>query len=165
MAHQHRYLIALGSNRRHHLHGEPRKVLRAALRALERADIEVIAASPTYMTDPIGPSSRRYANSAAVISTALAPQKLLRKLKSIEADFGHRIGQRWSSRTLDLDIILWDGGAFHSNNLTIPHPLFRQRDFVLRPANQIARNWVDPLTGLAVRHLFTHFRKKLSKYG
>ena len=140
-------------------------MLRAAITALERADIEVIAASPTYSTDPIGPSSRRYANSAALISTALAPQKLLQKLKSIEADFGHRVGQRWGSRTLDLDIILWDGGAFHDDTLTIPHPLFRTRDFVLRPANQIAHNWVDPLTGLAVRHLFALFGKKRPKYG
>ena len=140
-------------------------MLQAALKALERAGIEVIAASPTYMTDPIGPSSRRYANSAAMISTAVAPQKLLRTLKSIEADFGHRIGQRWSSRTLDLDIILWDSGAFHSNSLTIPHPLFRQRDFVLRPATTIAAHWVDPFTSLTVRHLFAQFRKKLPKQG
>jgi 2-amino-4-hydroxy-6-hydroxymethyldihydropteridine diphosphokinase len=54
---------------------------------------------------------------------------------------------------LDLDVILWSEGAFAAPGLTIPHPLFRQRDFVLRPASAIAGAWRDPLTGLTVRQL------------
>lgn len=165
MAHKHRYLIALGSNRRHHIFGPPRKVLQAALEALEHTAIKVEIVSPTYTTAPVGPSSRSYANAAAIVTTAAAPKKLLRKLKAIEARFGRRRGQRWGSRTLDLDIILWNGGAFHEPALTIPHILFRQRDFVLRPANSIAAHWMDPITGLAVRHLFARLHKKPFKDG
>lgn len=165
MAQRHHYLIALGSNRRHHRFGPPRTVLGAALKMIEQADIRLVAAAPIYTTAPVGPSTRSYANSAALVSTPLPPQKLLRKLKEIEAHFGRRRGQRWSSRTLDLDIILWDGGTFHAKNLTIPHILFRKRDFVLRPANDIAAHWRDPVTGLTVRHLFARLGKKISKDG
>ena len=165
MAQPHRYLIALGSNRRHHRFGSPRKVLQAALEALEHTDIKVKAVSPTYATAPVGPSSRSYANAAAIVTTQYSPKKLLRKLKAIEAQFGRRRGQRWGSRTLDLDIILWDGGAFHDSALIIPHILFRERDFVLRPANSIAAHWIDPITGLAVRHLFARLHKKPFKDG
>lgn len=159
MAQRHHYLIALGSNRRHHRFGPPRTVLGVALKALVQADIKVVATAPIYTTAPVGPSTRSYANSAALVSTLHPPQKLLRQLKATEVLFGRRRGQRWSSRTLDLDIILWDGGAFHAKNLTIPHILFRERDFVLRPANAIAAHWHDPVTGLTVRHLFARLAR------
>ena len=103
---RHRYLIALGSNRRHHRFGRPRDVLAAALEALEREGIKIIAAAPVLLTDPVGPSIRRYANAAAVIETKLRPFELLAALKRIERAFGRRPeGQRWSARVLDLDIV------------------------------------------------------------
>ena len=150
----HRYLIALGSNRRHARFGAPRRVLSAALERLEAEGVRVIAAAPAIATAPIGPSSRRYANSAAVIETALEPEALLALLKRIERAFGRRPGgQRWRARVLDLDLVLWSGGAYASAALTIPHPLFRERDFVLTPADAIAPAWRDPLTGRTVRQL------------
>ena len=111
-------------------------------------------AGPVLLSDPVGPSRRRYANSAAVVETALAPPELLAVLKRVERAFGRRAGgQRWASRVLDLDIILWSGGAFASPDVTVPHRLFRTRDFVLAPAAAIAPSWRDPATGLTVRQL------------
>ena len=77
MAARWRYLIALGSNVRHPRHGPPRAVLAAALTELESRGLAVSAAASTIETDPIGPSIRRYANSAAVIETDLEPPELL----------------------------------------------------------------------------------------
>ena len=129
-------------------------MLAAALTRLEDEGVEVAAAGPVLLTDPVGPSSRRYANSAAVIATALEPPDLLTLLKQIEREFGRRPGgRRWTSRVLDLDIVLWSGGPFAAPGLTIPHPLFRTRDFVLRPALAIAPAWRDPVTGLTLRQL------------
>ena len=54
---------------------------------------------------------------------------------------------------LDLDLVLWSGGCFAAPGLVIPHPLFRNRAFVLAPAVQIAPRWRDPVTGLSVRQL------------
>ena len=63
-----RYLVALGSNVRHARHGPPERVLRAALAASEREGMEVRLVSPIIRTEPIGPSLRRYANGAALVS-------------------------------------------------------------------------------------------------
>lgn len=151
---RHCYLIALGSNRRHHRFGRPREVLAAALARLEREGVKVLDAAPVLLNDPVGPSLRRYTNSVAEIEAALDPPTLLALLKHIERDFGRRPGgRRWTSRVLDLDIILWSGGAYAAPGLTVPHPLFRMRDFVLAPAAHIAANWRDPVTGLTVRQL------------
>ena len=121
---------------------------------LDRKQLELIARGRVVDSAPVGPSLRCYANSAAVIETRLKPKALLKRLKRIERKFGRRAGgQRWTARVLDLDIVLWSGGAFASPALTIPHALFRERDFVLRPAAAIAGAWRDPITGLTVRHL------------
>lgn len=152
-----RYLIALGSNVRHHRHGLPPAVLRAALAALGEAGLKVERASHVIVTAPLGPSLRRYANSAAIVTADLAPDVLLHRLKAIERRFGRRGGRRWSSRVLDLDIVLWSGGAWTSTGLTVPHVAFRQRGFVLHPAAAIAPSWRDPLSGLTLRQLAARY--------
>ncbi len=155
----HRYLIALGSNQRHVRHGGPYKVIAAAVRTLQAHGCAIEAVSPTIASAPIGPSQRRYANAAAVIAAGHEPEALLDLLKTIERTFGIRRGQRWSQRVLDIDIILWSGGNWHSGGqypLAIPHPAYRTRDFVLSPAAIIAGPWRDPQTGLTIRQ--QHFR-------
>lgn len=129
-------------------------MLAAALERLRQEGIGIAAVAPVLLTDPVGPSLRRYANSAAVVETRLAPPELLALLKRVEHDFGRRKGgQRWTSRVLDLDIVLWSGGGYAAPDLTIPHPLFRQRAFVLAPAVAIAPAWRDPIAGLTLRQL------------
>jgi 2-amino-4-hydroxy-6-hydroxymethyldihydropteridine diphosphokinase len=129
-------------------------VLKAALDRLQAEGVRVTASAPAIETDPIGPSIRRYANSAAVIETDIEPEALLALLKRIEHDFGRRAGgQRWRARVIDLDIVLWSGGPYASPALTIPHKLFRERRFVLDPALAVAPDWRDPLTGATVRQL------------
>ncbi|MEO7247321.1 MAG: 2-amino-4-hydroxy-6-hydroxymethyldihydropteridine diphosphokinase [Novosphingobium sp.] len=153
----HRYLIALGSNQPHHRHGNPRKVLAAALARLDRMGLHLEAASPVIETAPLGPSRRRYANGAALVRSKLDPLALLRRLQNIEAKFGRRRqGYQWRARVLDLDVVLWSGGAFAAHGLLIPHPEFRSRAFVLTPARAIAGNWRDPISGHTLRQL--HFR-------
>ncbi|HUD27638.1 MAG TPA: 2-amino-4-hydroxy-6-hydroxymethyldihydropteridine diphosphokinase [Novosphingobium sp.] len=159
---RHRYLVALGSNMRHPRHGSPRRVLAAALEALDHGKLHVLAASRVIETAPLGPSRRRYANAVALVRSKRDPDELLHKLQRIEHRFGRRrLGSAWGSRVLDLDIVLWNGGAYTSEggDLLIPHPAFRTRRFVLDPAATIAGRWRDPLTGLSVRQL----RARLTK--
>jgi len=148
-----RYLIALGSNVRHHRHGDPRNVLRAALQALDGKDVVVEAAAPIHTSAPLGPSKRCYANSAALIRSDLPPVPMLAYLKSIERQFGRRSSRRWAARVLDLDLVLWSGGKWQSPGLTLPHPSFREREFVLAPAVSLAPQWRDPVTHLTLRQL------------
>ena len=150
----HRYLIALGSNRRHHRHGAPERVLALALDRLAEDGLAVEARSPVIRSAPIGPSLRRYANGAAVVETELDPPALLVLLKRVEREFGRRSGgQRWGTRVLDLDIVLWSGGCWSSPSLTVPHREFRKRRFVLDPAAAIAPRGRDPVSGLTLRQL------------
>lgn len=156
----HRYLVALGSNQWHSRFGEPRRVLRAAFERLDRQGLQLLAASPVIESAPLGHARRRYANAAALVKTPLAPDALLGRLKAIEAKFGRRGGgQRWGARVLDLDLVLWSGGAWASPGLVVPHPAFRARRFVLAPAAAVAPRWRDPLTGLTLRHLLTRLTR------
>ena len=134
--------------------GGPAQVIAASLAALEQEGLVLEAMSPTIATAPLGPSRRRFANAAAVVSSALAPPELLALLQRVERAFGRRKrGSRWRARPLDLDIILWSGGIWVSEGLTIPHREYRHRDFVLGPAAAIARDWRDPAIGLSLRQL------------
>ncbi len=155
------YLIALGSNQRHHRYQRPRDVLHIALQHLDTDQLSVKSVSPIMESRPIGPSNRTYANAAAIIESDLSPPDLLTRLKECEAEFGRRRGQRWSSRTLDLDIIAWSKGAFCGScpALCIPHPDMRVRGFVLRPASKITPGWRDPISGLTIRHLVSRLNR------
>jgi len=147
------YLIALGSNRRHHTFGRPRDVVRTAMEDLGALGT-VIARSKVIASDPIGPAQRRFANAACVMESEYDPRSVLAGLKHLEREFGRRTGRRWGDRVLDLDIVLWSDGIFADRTLTIPHREFRTRGFVLGPACSIAPDWRDPLTGLTVRQMW-----------
>lgn len=143
--------------------GGPRRVLGAAGTALEQHGLTITATAPVIETAPIGPSSRCYANGAVLAESTLAPPDLLALLQAVERSFGRdrdqRRGARWRARALDLDIILWSGGIWDAPHLSIPHTLFRTREFVLQPASAIARHWHDPLSGLTVGQLHARLRK------
>lgn len=147
------YVIALGSNRRGR-HGTPADEVRAALAAVSG----VVMTSSLVATAPLGPARRRFVNAAALVESEDSPPELLARLKAIETAFGRRRGQRWTDRVIDLDIILWSGGAWVSDGLTVPHPEFRRRDFVLRPVAAIVPDWRDPVTGLTIRQLAARIR-------
>ncbi|WP_448663276.1 2-amino-4-hydroxy-6-hydroxymethyldihydropteridine diphosphokinase [Sphingomonas sp. CJ20] len=142
------YAIALGSNRAGR-HGGPAREVAAALAALGG----VVAVSRMLHTPPLGPSIRRFVNAVALVETSESPPELLARLKAIERAFGRRRGQTWGARVIDLDIVLWSGGAWSGTGLTVPHPQFRNRGFVLAPLVQVAPRWRDPLTGRSIRQL------------
>lgn len=155
------YLIGLGSNQRHAQLGLPRAVIDAAFAAVDAEDaLSLIAMSSTISSPPMGPSQRFYANAAGLIRTGMSPPELLARLQLLEARFGRcRRGQRWRSRVLDLDILLWDEGVWVAPDLAIPHRGLCERDFVLRPACQIAGHWRHPLNGLSLRHHLSRLEK------
>lgn len=131
--------------------------MRAAIDALEMADVDVFAQSEIISSAPVGPSSRRYANAAALVASPLSPPEMLERLHAIEGHFGRdRRGARWRARTLDLDILAWSEGMWESSSpaLYIPHVALRVRNFALGPAAEIAPRWRDPVSGHSLRQLF-----------
>jgi 2-amino-4-hydroxy-6-hydroxymethyldihydropteridine diphosphokinase len=149
------YVVAAGSNRCGR-HGRPEAEVASALLAIKGR----VSAAPVVRSAPVGPSTRRFANTVALVDTKADPDKLLRRLKRIEQTFGRRGGQRWGARVIDLDIILWSGGAYRSSDLIIPHVAFRTRDFVLAPLLKLAPRWRDPLSGLTVRQLHARLTRR-----
>jgi len=141
------YAIALGSNRCSR-HGVPARTLHAALARLGPVRVSTIRATPA-----LGPAGRGFANAVAIVESDLDPGALLAELKAIERAFGRRPGRRWGPRVLDLDIILWSGGAWDGPGPIVPHPEFRRRAFVLQPLAEVAPGWKDPLSGASVRQL------------
>lgn len=141
--------IALGSNlgdRQRHLD-----------RAVERlaALLAGLRVSSAYETEPVGmdPGAPPFLNAAAVGEPAVPPRALLRELLAIEAEAGRERPRPNASRSLDLDLILYGDLVLEEAGLTLPHPRFRERRFVLDPLAEIAGGLVDPVTGLTVAQL------------
>jgi 2-amino-4-hydroxy-6-hydroxymethyldihydropteridine diphosphokinase len=143
--------LALGSNL-----GDRRANLEAAVTGLRsHPRIRVGPVSAPIETEPVGgpPEQGPYLNAATQIETDLEPAALLAELKLLEHTLGRRDGPRWGPRVIDLDIILYGDTVLHTPHLTIPHPRFRERRFVLEPLAEIAPDARDPVTGRTVREL------------
>jgi 2-amino-4-hydroxy-6-hydroxymethyldihydropteridine diphosphokinase len=112
-------------------------------------------ASGRYETTPVGgpPDAPLYLNEVVVGSTTLSPQALLDTLLAIERDCGRERPLKDAPRTLDLDLILYGDFVIDEPGLTVPHPRFRDRAFVLDPLSEIAGDWVDPVSGLTMAEL------------
>jgi 2-amino-4-hydroxy-6-hydroxymethyldihydropteridine diphosphokinase len=127
-------VIALGSNL------APRSwYLRAAIEGLA-PHVRVVRVSRVHETEPVDapPGSPRYLNMAVAGYTSLSPESLLRELLAIESRLGRRRGAvRNAPRTIDLDLILHSANRRHTRALTLPHPRYREREFVLAPMREV----------------------------
>jgi 2-amino-4-hydroxy-6-hydroxymethyldihydropteridine diphosphokinase len=142
--------VALGSNV-----GDRAGYLRDALAAL-RPFISGLQASAFHETDPVGVADQpRFLNAAAAGRTSLSPRDLLTTLLEVEQRFGRERPFAGAPRTLDLDLILYGDAVIDEPGLTVPHPRFRERRFVLEPLAEIAADWVDPVTGRTVQELLS----------
>jgi len=121
--------LSLGSNM-----GDRAAHLRQAVEMLPG----VAAVSPLYETDPVGgPDQARFLNVVVEVHTDLGPTELLGLCHRIEANAERVREERWGPRTLDVDIIWMDGVEMDTDRLTIPHPRWKQRRFVLAPLRDL----------------------------
>jgi len=97
-------------------------------------ETDVLAISPVYETAPVGgPPQPDYLNAVLLIQTGLPPRDLLDAIHAIEAGFGRVRAERFGPRTLDIDIISYQGQVSDDPELTLPHPRAHERLFVLLP--------------------------------
>jgi 2-amino-4-hydroxy-6-hydroxymethyldihydropteridine diphosphokinase len=118
--------IALGSNL-----GDREEYLQRARSALAALPgTRLLRASSVEETAPVGDVPQGpYLNQMVAIETNLAPRKLLERLHEIERSAGRVRGVRWGPRTLDLDIVMFDGQTVNEPDLLVPHPEIPNRDF------------------------------------
>jgi 2-amino-4-hydroxy-6-hydroxymethyldihydropteridine diphosphokinase len=114
----------------------------------------VASVSSAYETEPVGPKDQPdFINCAACIETDLPPEKLLAELQSIEDSLGRIRRGRWRERSIDLDIVFYDGLVMNTDALTIPHPRAHLRRFVLEPLAEINPGLIHPVLGATVSEL------------
>ncbi|MFF2275567.1 2-amino-4-hydroxy-6-hydroxymethyldihydropteridine diphosphokinase [Agromyces sp. NPDC058126] len=132
-----RAVVAFGANL-----GDREQTIAAAARALADAEgVELVAVSPLYETPALKTTgvdhdAPGYLNGVLIVETALEPHALLDVLQGIETEQGRVRAERWGDRTLDLDLIDFDGRQLADERLELPHPRAWQRAFVLAP-------WLD----------------------
>jgi 2-amino-4-hydroxy-6-hydroxymethyldihydropteridine diphosphokinase len=133
--------IALGSNL-----GDRALTLRRAIHELQRV-VHVVRVSSFLETEPVDapPGSPRFLNAVVIGYTSLTPLQLLDELQAIESKLGRRrTGIRNAPRTIDLDLIFHSAHRARTRQLTLPHPRYREREFVMRPLGEVWPGKVTP---------------------
>jgi 2-amino-4-hydroxy-6-hydroxymethyldihydropteridine diphosphokinase len=132
--------IALGSNL-----GDREANIKKAFDALKER-IQIVKTSSLYETKPMYVEDQGwFLNCTAKIETNLAPEELLKFLKSIEQKLGRKTVKRNGPRTIDLDILFYGDQILKENDLQLPHPKIGERPFVLVPLAEIAPNLIHPV--------------------
>lgn len=151
----HRALIGLGANL-----GDRAQTLDRAVARLGELAGTVVSFSRWYESQPVGGPAGQpaFLNGAVVVETSLEPLALLDALQGIERELGRERLAHWGARTIDIDLLLYDDLRIVLPRLTVPHPRFAVRRFVLEPASEVAPAMIDPATGWTVGRLFDHLR-------
>ena len=149
--------IGVGSNQ-----ADPFKQAKLAIKTLQHLPKSLFCkCSSLYHSAPMGPQEQPdYINAVVKIDTQLTAIELLDELQKIELSQGRvRKENRWGPRTLDLDIILYGDEVINNSRLTIPHYGMKEREFVLYPLFEIAKDLFLP-DGQALSQLAEHCNKK-----
>ena len=143
--------------------GDRLAILHKAVSRMEELG-RLCALSPLYETDPVGgiPQDPFY-NAVAAVKTELGAEALVGRLLDIETDLGRVRGPRWGPRIIDLDLILHGGTVIRTASVSVPHPRYRERRFVLEPLVAAWPEARDPdgtrvadlLPGVADQHVRT----------
>lgn len=133
--------------------GDRRATLRAALASLPPA-VRPVAVSSLYETEPVGYRDQPdFLNAVVQVETDLLPRSLLKQLKGIEQALGRSVRFRNAPRTVDLDILFYEGQVIDEADLTIPHARLAERAFVLAPLAELAPELWHPWLGRPISEL------------
>ncbi len=143
--------FSIGSNL-----GDRLSNLQNAVNEIAKHTGEVSSVSPVYESDPVGfDCDEKFLNACVKVETTLSPPEVLAIINMIEKKMGRQrnSGIGYTSRTLDIDIIIFGQKVLARDDLHIPHPRFKERLFVLLPLNDIDPHLQDPLSGIAISQL------------
>lgn len=144
-------ILGLGSNL-----GDRFAALARAMDLIREEAGDIIMASSVWETEPWGfDASEQFLNMVIIIETSMQPIQLMQLFRSIEGRMGRRRGRSGSyeSRTIDIDILLWEERVISVPGLEVPHPKIADRRFVLEPLCEVASGAVHPVTLLTVAEM------------
>ncbi|MEM9075593.1 MAG: 2-amino-4-hydroxy-6-hydroxymethyldihydropteridine diphosphokinase [Bacteroidota bacterium] len=150
MSKEHKAYVSLGSNLGNRFH-----TLQKAIFEIGKRAGSILKISSIYETPAIGFEGEDFLNACILIETKLSPQKLLETLLSIERFFGRerKKGEGYESRTVDLDLLLFENDIIQTDTLVVPHPKMHERTFVLKPLADIAPQYYHPVENKDIRNL------------
>lgn len=145
--------LGLGTNL-----GDKEANLRTAIYKLQERIGKQVSLSSFYETAPWGfESDHSFLNAAIGLETILSPIEILHITQEIEKELGRTkksVNGSYSDRLIDIDILLYDNLVLQTPELTIPHPLMTERDFVMKPLIEIAGNVIHPIRQKTLSELY-----------
>lgn len=154
----HEAFVAFGSNL-----GDKEKFIDEAIEALSNLPqiINIVAISDKIVTEPYGNVEQDvFLNGVMKIETLLSADELLQILQKVEEHAGRERKIHWGPRTLDLDIIFYDDDIISEDDLIVPHPDMKNRDFVLKPLMQIAPYKLHPVYRKTISDMYVELMAK-----
>lgn len=153
----HEAFVAFGSNL-----GDKEKFIDEAIEALSNLpQINIVAISDKIVTEPYGNVEQDvFLNGVMKIETLLPADELLQILQKVEEHAGRERKIHWGPRTLDLDIIFYDDDIISEDDLIVPHPDMKNRDFVLKPLMQIAPYKLHPVYRKTISDMYADLMDK-----
>ena len=138
----HQVFLGLGSNL-----GDKEQQLLTAIRLIGERVGPVLRQSSFLETEPWGfESENRFLNAVILCETSKTPREVLRLTQQIERDMGRKknvnrksVNRKYKDRPIDIDILLYDDLTVNEPDLKIPHPLMHERDFVMKPLQEIKK--------------------------
>lgn len=153
--------LGLGTNL-----GDKEQNLRDAVQRIEEQVGKIVSLSAFYVTAPWGFSSdNSFLNAAVCVETKLSPLEVLQETQMIEKELGRTqksVNRMYSDRLIDIDLLLYEDLVLSvisasGVELTLPHPLMTERDFVMKPLAEIAPGLVHPVLGKTMKELTSSF--------
>ncbi len=136
MTDKHTVYFSLGTNL-----GDKERNIQEALRMMEEQVGCLVRQSALHVTEPWGfHSDNSFINACACYETTLSPFQILTVTQDIERKMGRTSKSsegQYHDRIIDIDILLYDDISLHTDEITIPHPLMQERDFVMKPLSEI----------------------------
>ncbi len=155
--------LGIGSNL-----GDRESILKDAVAGIIKSIGPVVAASSVYETEPWGfRSENKFLNMVVEVDTSLTPVRVMGRILLIESLLGRiRSEKKYSSRLIDIDILLYDDLIIDTKNLIIPHPRIPERKFVLVPLCEIAPDLIHPVMNKSFASLLisSNDRSEVRKY-
>lgn len=144
-----RAILLLGGNI-----GDTMYYLEKSKEFLENKNCLILSSSHIYETEAWGVKDQQnYLNQGFLIETTLSPNELLKACLKTEQQLGRVRKKRWGARTIDIDIIFYNNIILETEKLTIPHPRYHLRNFVLHPLNDLAPSFLCPFHKKEIHHL------------